>query len=208
MSALISPRSFRSLAAGAALASCSLAAAGGPTPSSKTTINTAGGYASLGAVTAAGTFSGPPSSSLDQALSPVGNAAGGLIGGNYVTIPGNQVDFFYGYLHNFNGSYTSATFDLTFNLTLSETAAFADLSVNGFALPMAWTANGNLISTGDILAAGTYTFIGSGTWSDPGSTRNYITFGMALSYGSAVPLPGAVGLAAVGLVGLGGRRRR
>jgi hypothetical protein len=209
MSALISPRSFRSLAAGAALVSCSLAAAGGLSPSSKTTINSASGLAYLGNVTVGGSFSGPPSSYLNHALSPVGNGSGGLIGGNYVSYVGYQVDAFYGFAQNSNNSYTSANFDLLFNLTLSETAVFGDLSVNGRALPMSWRANGSLISTGDVLGPGTYTFIGQGTWNDPSSSTNYITFGMALYYGpSAVPLPGAAGLAAVGLVGLRGHRRR
>jgi len=72
-----------------------------------------------------------------------------------------------------------------------------------------WTVNSAALSVGDLFAAGSYTFVW--TLAGPESVDWDTTYGLAIAFersGGAVPLPGAAGLAAVGLVGLARRRRR
>lgn len=95
---------------------------------------------------------------------------------------------------------------VTFATSVSLTSMVAPLT-----FPGAWSAGGSPLSTGQVFAAGSHSF----TWElDAGGTNptwgDSYSFGLtfAPASGSGVPLPGAAGLAAAGLVGLGRRRRR
>ena len=95
---------------------------------------------------------------------------------------------------------------VTFATSVSLTSMVAPLT-----FPGGWSAGGSPLSVGQVFAAGSHSF----TWElDAGGTNP--TWGDSYSFGltfapasaSGVPLPGAAGLAAAGLVGLGRRRRR
>lgn len=97
--------------------------------------------------------------------------------------------------------------------TISWTVTFATAvevtSMSG-DLPGTWLWGSSPIALGDVFAAGQHTFgwslDPSGAWPNFGTDYDF-QFGVAAVTG-AVPLPGAAGLAAAGLVGLARRRRR
>ena len=122
-------------------------------------------------------------------------------------VPGGHVDWFLGKIYS-SSTANQATFVMALIVTLSRSAIFSDYGHSPLpGSPLTWTVGGNAVSNGDVIAAGTYTFQGIGSYS--GAPITQVEFGAVLIYpASAVPLPGAAGLAAVGLVGLRGRRRR
>lgn len=98
---------------------------------------------------------------------------------------------------------STGSFDITFTGTVAWTDLYSDAPSN-------WTVDGVLLSDGDVLGAGTYTL----AWS-LNTLGNPVPSGYAAGVagwftqvGGVVPLPGAAGLAACGLVGLHRRRRR
>jgi len=95
---------------------------------------------------------------------------------------------------------------VTFATSVSLTSMVAPLT-----FPGGWSAGGSPLSVGQVFAAGSHSF----TWElDAGGTNptwgDSYDFGLMFAPASAsgVPLPGAAGLAAAGLVGFGRRRRR
>ena len=213
---MFSSRSFSQLTAGAALCTTSLAAAGGggPSPLAYSTVNSWSVNVTLNSDTASGSSNTPSgvvnSSTFFPSGSPFIGATQAIYYGN---VPGFMVDAF-GWTGQSTGTaITTSSAVLTFSVTFTRAATFFDLSafVPPTAMPpvTSWTANSNALSNGDVLAAGTYTFSGSGTWSGNSPSLGYGFFlGFSPGGGGGVPLPGAAGLAACGLVGLSRRRRR
>jgi hypothetical protein len=200
-------RSVRALATGAALVTCSLASAGGPSPLLFSTLDAASGFASLGSTTGTFSYTGP-STSMDVPLA-IGAGSGygaaeayGVAGG----LPGFDIDMFIVRIAT-TATYTSGVASLQFTVTLGNSAVFNDLSFfTGYA--STWTLNSVGLVDGDTINAGTHTFVGSFLYSGTGITSYAVGFILAQASASAVPLPGAAGLAAIGLAGMSRRRRR
>ena len=208
---MFSSRSFSQLTAGAALCTTSLAAAGGPSPLTYSTVNSWSVNVTLNSDTVSGS-SNTPSGLVNSFTSfPTGSPFTGAAQAYYFsTVPGSKTDLF-GWRGLSNGpAITTSSAVLTFSVTVTRASTFFDLSAFEPMAPVtSWTANSNALSNGDVLAAGTYTFSGSGTWSGNSQSMGYGFFlGFIPGGGGGVPLPGAAGLAACGLVGLSRRRRR
>lgn len=200
-------RSVRALATGAALVTCSLASAGGPPPLLFSTLDAASGFASLGSTTGTFSYTGP-STTMDVPLAiGAGSGSGaaeayGVAGG----LPGFDIDMFIVGIAT-TATYTSGVASLQFTVTLGNSAVFNDLSFfTGYA--STWTLNSVGLVDGDTINAGTHTFVGSFLYSGTGITSYAVGFILAQASASAVPLPGAAGLAAIGLAGMSRRRRR
>lgn len=200
-------RSVRALATGAALVTCSLASAGGPPPLLFSTLDAASGFASLGSTTGTFTYGGP-STTMNVPLA-IGAGSGygeaeayGAAGG----LPGFDIDMFLVGIAT-TSIYTSGVANVFFTVTLGNSAVFNDLSIfSGYASN--WTLNSVGLADGDTISAGTHTFVGSFLYSGTGITSYAIGFILGQATASAVPLPGAAGLAAIGLAGMSRRRRR
>lgn len=213
MSAFRSPLRVHHLAAGAALCAASLASAQ-IAPLLFSTVDSASGTMSLGGVDGSFSFTGPTTAGsgmyASYSLSP-GSAPGrlGVFAYGYASSPtfGGSVDFFYLACVSFGSSYSTGAANVTFTLTLASSVAFRNLSLYGFLAT--WTEGSTTLSDGDLLAAGTHTINGSFSLNGPSSVASYrIGFLLSAPPSSAVPLPGAAGLAACGLLCLSRRRRR
>jgi MYXO-CTERM domain-containing protein len=201
-------RSVRALAAGATLASCSLVSAGSTLLFS--TLEAASGFASLGSTTGNFSYSGPTNSMSVPLTIGAGSGSGfasayGIGGG----LPGFDLDVFFTKITT-TAAYTSGVSNVSFTVTLGASAAFVDLGVfEGYVA--SWTLNSASLTNGDAIAAGTHTFVGTFLYDGTGTagiTSYSMGFVLLQSNSSAVPLPGAAGLAAFGLAGLHRRRRR
>lgn len=192
-------RSFPHLAVGAALLTCSLASAQNLMFS---TLNSASGSMTLGSTTGTFNYTGPTSLVSTPFTMPAGSGTGS---GNAFHQSG--YDAFIGEMGTV-ACFGSGSANLTFVINATSSVQFKGNGVFTAMLASTWTANGNAVAVGDVLAAGTYTFVGTGTYS--GTPDDLITMGFTLvgAASPGVPLPGAAGLAAVGLVGLSRRRRR
>lgn len=97
----------------------------------------------------------------------------------------------------------------TISWTVTFTTAVEITSMSG-ELPGTWLWGSSPIALGQVFTAGQHTFgwsLDGGAW--PNSGTNYaMQLGVTAAASTGVPLPGAAGLAAVGLVGIGRRRRR
>jgi hypothetical protein len=211
---MFSSRSFSQLTAGAALCTTSLAAAGA-NPLAYSTVNSWSVSATFNGTNTGTGSSSTSTTNLQTILPGFGSGfVGGAVAYNYGIQGGNTFDAFG--LKAITGGTTTITSSsavLTFSVTFTRTATFYDISAfapTGTAPNTSWTANSNALSTGDVLAAGTYTFSGTGSWSGAPLTQQGYAFFLSFSTGGGggVPLPGAAGLAACGLLGLSRRRRR
>jgi hypothetical protein len=194
-------RSVRALATGAALVTCSLASAGGPSPLLFSTLDAASGFASLGSTTGTFSYTGP-STTMDVPLA-IGAGSGSGAAETY-----NSSGLFDRFQISINttSNYTSGVAGMSFTVTFGNSVQFADLGLfTGFVSD--WTLNGSGLAFGDTISAGTHTFVGSFLYSGTGNTYT-VGFVLVQAPASAVPLPGAAGLAAIGLVGMSRRRRR
>jgi len=202
------------LAAGVTLIGTSLASAQVPALLFST-VDSASGTMSIGGVDGSFSFTGPTTSGAgmyaSNSLSP-GSASGrvGALAYGYANSStfGGSVDFFYLACVSFGPDYSTGVANVTFTLTLASSVAFRNLSLFGFLAT--WTEGSTTLSDGDLLAAGTHTIDGSFSLNGSSSVGAY-RIGFLLSAPPApspVPLPGAAGLAACGLVGLSRRRRR
>ena len=200
-------RTVRALATGAALVTCSLASAGGSPPLLFSTLDAASGFASLGSTTGSFSYAGP-STTMNVPL-VIGGGSGfgaaelyGVAGG----LPGYDIDMFTMGIAT-TSIYTSGVAYVSFTVTLGNSAVFNDLSIfSGYA--STWTLNSVGLADGDTISAGTHTFVGTFFYSGTGITSYAVGFVLGQATASAVPLPGAAGLAAIGLAGMSRRRRR
>ena len=207
MSSTVRPKSVRAMAAGAALASCSLAAAGVLSPMYHSSLNGVYAIGTIGSESAGVYVGGAPTNYMNAAMSSP-NTGSGNFRAYGTAVPGGHVDWFLSTIYS-TSTANQANFYLVMLVTLTRSAIFTDYGHSPLpGSPMIWTVDGNAVSNGDVIAAGTYMFAGGpGYYS--GAPISQVQFGMALIYpASAVPLPGAAGFAAVGLVGLRSRRRR
>lgn len=200
-------RSVRGLAAGAALVSCSLASASNP-PLMFSTLNSANGFISLGSTNGTFSYVGPSNGMNVSLTIGAGSGGGSATAGNdgAYFFPG-YTDVFAASIQTIPASYTSGVAGVTFVVAVATAVSWNDYGiVSGIA--SSWTANSVGLTNGDLLGPGVYTFTGSCIYSGA-ALQNY-TMGFFLSGASAaaVPLPGAAGLAAVGLAGAARRRRR
>jgi hypothetical protein len=209
-----SHRSIAQLAAGAALCTTSLAAAGS-NPLAYATVNSWSVSVTLNGTDTGTGASSTSTTNLQTLLTGLSGFVGSALAFNYGIQGGNTYDSFglKALAANPSTTITSSSAVMTFSVTFTRAATFYDLAAfapPGGAPNTSWTANSNALSNGDVLTAGTYTFSGSGSWS--GAPLSQAGYGFFLSYstggGGGVPLPGAAGLAACGLVGLSRRRRR
>lgn len=197
-------RSVRALSAGAALVTCSLASAQALISS---TIDSASGFLSLGSTTGTFSYTGP-AAAMSVALSiGAGSGSGSAVAYGFPAgLPGFDVDVFTAAI-NTSSSYTSGVSSVSFTVTLSRAVYFLDLGVLT-SFPGSWTLNSVPLTDGDIISAGQHTIVGSMIYGGPSISAYTFGFGLATPASSGVPLPGAAGLAAVGLAGLSRRRRR
>ena len=193
----------RTLAAGAALVACPLAAAS-ISPLFYGTITSMSTTASIG--TASGSYS------TKGATTYVNAPLGGLSGGGNGSFTAFGYTTFGGAVDLFQTSFVAPTpdgtwaFTMSITITLTRSAYFADLAASpGDGLN--WSLNSNPLANNAVISAGTHTFYGADAF---GAAKTSAVFGMFLLYPSTggVPLPGAAGLAAVGLIACRGRRRR
>ena len=202
---LSSPRTTaRTLAAGAALVACPLAAAS-LSPLNYGTISSMSTVAMIGATT--GSYSVPSITTNYMFAYLTGGGSGSFVAYGFTT-PGGAVDSFE---TNFAVPTPGAVwaFAMSITVTLTRSAYFADYgALPGGAQVLGWTLNGNPLANLDVILPGTHTFAGS--LASIGAPMTSASFGMYLTYPATggVPLPGAAGLAAVGLIARRGRRRR
>ena len=201
-------RTVRALATGAALVTCSLASAGGPLPALLfSSLDAASGFASLGSTTGTFSYTGP-STTMEVPLAIGAGSGSGVAGAGGVAggFAGYDLDMFVVSIVT-TSSYTSGVASMSFTVTLGNSAVFNDLSFySGYA--STWTLNSVGLADGDTISAGTHTFVGSFLYSGTGITSYAIGFILGQATASAGPLPGAAGLAAIGLAGMSRRRRR
>lgn len=200
----IPSRSVLSLSTGAALAACPLAAAALP-PLNFGTLDSANGVINLGSTTGTFSYTGPSSSMAVNLNVAAGSGTGIAIACAY-NVPGYTLDYFAAGLSTSN-AYTAGVWTVTFVLTLNQAVYFTDLSLVGATATANWLMDSAAISNGDLVSIGQHTF--SGTFIYGGGPQNSLAMGFGLYLPTAaVPLPGAAGLAAIGLVGMSRRRRR
>jgi hypothetical protein len=202
------------LAAGAVLCAVSLqsaAEAGGPPPMSYTSVGSASASftGDSPATTVSYSFTGGPTNALSVTSTPANQYSASVRLNGFRTL--GIVDLIGAELSVGDG--LSLIGPTVTGGTMSWTVTFSSsVGVYGSTdeLIGSWTLNSAVVSIGDIFAAGTYTF----QWTLSGTqavaySQDYQVYLAFMSAGpGAVPLPGAAGLAAVGLVGLARRRRR
>lgn len=196
-------RTVRHLSRGATLAACTLASTAAHAVSTMqfTSLDAASGFVSLGSQTYSFNVSSPTSYlSNYQALTA---GTGHLLAQHYLA---DGQDFVSTGVEA-NSAYTSGVGVGSFTLTFSSSVRFFDLGASYYGdTATAWTVNSAIVTDGDVFLAGTYTFSFSFLYSGA-ATNDYVVCAGFEQVAAAVPLPGAAGLAAVGLVA-GGRRRR
>jgi hypothetical protein len=101
-------------------------------------------------------------------------------------------------------NYVSSPWTTDWLLSGSFTVVLSQAANVGLINGSSWLVNGNLLADGDLVGAGTHTF----TYGES-HTGSFLFVGLTFTPGGGgVPLPGAAGLAACGLLAVGRRRRR
>jgi hypothetical protein len=185
------------------LAACALASTSTHAVSSMqfTSLDAASGFVSLGSQTYSFSISTPTSYLSNYQTLTAGT--GHLLAQHYLA---DGQDFVSTGVEA-TSAYTSGIGVGSFTLTFATAVRFFDLGASYYGdTATAWTVNSASVTDGDVFLAGTYTFSFSFLYSGS-ATNEYVVSAGFEQVTAAVPLPGAAGLAAVGLVA-GGRRRR
>jgi phospholipase/lecithinase/hemolysin len=194
------------LAAGVALLGCTLAAAGRASAQNMQ-ITTVTGLTLSGT----GTYSGAspgfvtlPSTNWTGSATYLGYSdvytstpiSNGFVTTYFAAYDGGSYDFV--------GAYVSSSWLTDWVLSGSFTVVLSQAANIELFGGINWLVNGVSFADGDLIGAGTHTF----TW-DRIASSSFVLVGLGFHPGGgAVPLPGAAGLAACGLLAVGRRRRR
>jgi phospholipase/lecithinase/hemolysin len=196
------------LAAGVALLGCTLAATGRASAQNMQ-ITTVTGLTLSGT----GTYSGAsPGFVTLPSTNWTGSATYLAYNDVYTSTPvsnGSVTTYFAAYdggTYDFVGAYVSSAWDTDWNVAGSFTVVLSQAANIELFGGMNWLVNGVSFADGDLIGAGTHTF----SWNSTRST-SWLVVGLGFhpgGGGGAIPLPGAAGLAACGLLAVGRRRRR
>jgi hypothetical protein len=167
-------------------------------------VNSFTGTITAGSTSFTYTLSGGPTDALWVSGSSVqsGTGQGYAAGFNWF----GAFDLLYIKLATTPNNYSTASGSGSWGLTFTSDVVFANSSFGGTTVN--WLANGQTVNDGDIFAAGAYNFTFTYNYSGPATDSFTAGFLAIQAPTSGVPLPGAAGLAACGLLGLGRRRRR
>jgi len=208
MSARSARRFQNTLVAGVALLGCSLAStAHGQLAMNFTSFDAGSGSLSIGSLSGGFSVTGPTSSLSQSTPYLGGNAYLNVDAFNLGFLDFDIVRVKIGYADGTTALAGSATG--SFTLSFSTRVVFGDFGSIGGGSAATWSVNSTVLADGDIFEIGTYEFFFSN--SGPFAfAQNSLMVGASFSEApaTAIPLPGAAGLAACGLLGLGRRRRR
>ena len=198
------PATRSSLALGAALLACPLAASTAHGQMSFTTVESASGYLQLGGQSASFTVNSPTNYLAQVFGTDQGGGSVGVVGGHAA----GMGDFMYAFINLASSNSTSGSGSGFFTLTFSSRVQFIDMSA-AYGMSVAWSVGSVAFTDGDFFEAGTHTIDWSFSGPFASAVSSYGPF-LLFSAGSpgAVPLPGAAALAACGLLAAGRRRRR
>jgi len=105
--------------------------------------------------------------------------------------------------------YTSGTGSGTISLTFSADVTFSDYGLLVRGVSSGWEYGGSAVTNGQLFVASGSPYVFTINYSYSGApATEFISYGLFTLAAPAVPLPGAAGLAACGLLGLSRRRRR
>ena len=197
----------RTLAACVSLLGCSLASTVHGQAMNYTSIVSGSGSLSIGSLAGSFSVTGPTNLVYEQKPYLGGNAYLAVIAANLGGLL--PFDFIYAEIGYLNGTTAPAgSASGSFTLTFSTRVTFADFGPVSGGEAATWTVNSAVVADGDVFEIGTYTFnfSNSGPFAFNKSSLKVGAY-FAQAPASAVPLPGAAGLAACGLIGLSRRRR-
>jgi hypothetical protein len=188
----------QAIAAGSALLACSLASLAHGQSALFSSLSGFSQSATLGpgTVTDTGTFGTP----VDTLFSTATNDGTASFLAFYST---GVYDTFY------LTAYRSDPFNGGFMTGFATINLLATASIGGLIdtdASFTWQIDSVTVNVGDVFTAGTYTLSWSGT--QVGTTASFAGQIFFAGPAAAIPLPSAAGLAAIGLAGLGRRRRR
>ena len=195
------------LAAGAALVGCALASAGRASAQNMQ-ITTVTGLTLSGT----GTYSGAsPGFVTLPSTNWTGSSTYVAFGDHFTVTPVSNgsvtthISAYYAGTFDYVAAYVLSPWYTAWNVAGSFTVVLSQAANIELFGGMNWLMNGVSFADGDLIGAGTHTF----SWSSTRST-SYLMVGLGFhpGGGGAIPLPGAAGLAACGLLAVGRRRRR
>lgn len=203
----------RRLAAGVALLGSSLASTAAHSAALQfTTVNSFTGSLTAGSTTAS--FTLPGATTYYQTIPPFAAQSGSGLG--MVQMVGNSFNYtdIVRFSLGTNYLYADGSGSGSFSLTFSSNVTFTDLAMGWNGISSGILYNGSAVNDGDVfLASGTpynftFNYVRTGSVSQQSDVIAMFTAAPGGGGGGGVPLPGAAGLAACGLLGLNRRRRR
>ena len=209
MSSDSAPTRRSHLALGAALLGCSLAstdALGGAPAMRYTTVNSL--TATMTAGSSSFTYTLPAASNGFYYSYNTPGGVNHIVGG--IAYGGPTSDWIGISLDSGLNTYASGTGSATISLTFSADVTFSDFGLFLFGISSGWEYGGSALTNGQLFVASGSPYVFTVNYAYSGTASNYFaSYGLfTLAAAPAVPLPGAAGLAACGLLGLGRRRRR